>query len=273
MNKNLISCNKNQHNKNTMIVTNLKLDYLGNSVLLVLIMIAIFSYLATVISINNNQDSIIATNINDYKIANHYNNLALSEAEQQITTLTCPDPYCQLGFANQIPIDCKKYNNIGQQRACALRIKFKLTNFANNCNLLQSWKGFCGNFINDTLYPTSPLLFLDILPQAQPPCSFYNPNLSINGKMLIDRLSDKHIMSSIAYNTDNTKLCTQPRYLIEFIDLNFQQLTNNSILYRITVKSFGVNGNISDISQEYFAVTTTTTAIKNRGQILSYIKL
>lgn len=247
----------------------------GNAILFVLTIILIISYLATKLSINISQFSATYSNNKDYQLAKYYNTLTIRAAEKLLETFTCPDQNCKSSFVNNIPQECKKYTDIVQIRSCALRVMYNILFDANNCNMNQTWRGFCGSFSNDYLYAESPFIFLDIVAQAKPPCDFYNSNLSYQGKSLVNRLDDKNLSSAISYNTNDLKLCAQPRYLIEFVDLNFTDNSSNPIrnyvLYRITAKSFGINGNIGYIKQEYFAVETTSLPISQRGRILSYI--
>jgi Tfp pilus assembly protein PilX len=246
----------------------------GNTILFVLTIILIISYLATKLSINISQSSATYSNNKDYQLAKYYNTLAIRAAEKLLETFTCPDQNCKSSFVNNTPQECKKYNDIVQIRSCALRLMYNISFEANNCNINQPWKGFCGRFSNDYLYAESPFIFLDIIAQAKPPCDFYSSNLSYQGKSLINRLDDKNLSSAISYETNDLKLCAQPRYLIEFIDLNFTDNSinpiKNYVLYRITAKSFGINGNISYTKQEYFAVETTSSPVIQRSRVLSY---
>ncbi len=247
----------------------------GNAILFVLTIILIISYLASKLSINIDQASNTYSNNKDYMLASYYNNLAITAAENLLEKFTCPDQFCKDSFVNTALQECKQYTNTAQIRACALRVKFNIILYADNCNINQKWKGFCGNFSNDYLYSGSPFIFLDIIVNARAPCDFYASDLSYQAKPLINRLDDRNLSSAIPYETNNVKLCAQPRYLIEFIDLDFKdhsvEPTKNYILYRITAKSFGINGTIGYTKQEYFAVETTSLPISQRGRILSYI--
>lgn len=105
------------------------------------------------------------------------------------------------------------------------------------------------------------------------PCNSY----SMVSGVLLSILDDRTNSFAIAYNSGDTSLCAQPRYIIEPISLNYLggegggtiiRQANNAVpapvidvaqsprVYRITVRAFGRNGDTRVTLQEYVAIYT-----------------
>jgi type IV pilus assembly protein PilX len=130
------------------------------------------------------------------------------------------------------------------------------------------------------------------------PCNSYTAK-SGNQPMLNDKTSS----FTKLYNTGDTSLCVQPRYIIEMLNPNFigrSNLANNNVagvgqesgnvtqangallpiykngtgalpsgrLYRITVRAFGKNGNTRVTLQEYVLITTRNGATLSTSDII-----
>lgn len=101
------------------------------------------------------------------------------------------------------------------------------------------------------------------------PCNSYTAS---SGNLPI--LDDKTNRLGITFNTNDSSLCVQPRYIIEPISLNYVGGGANIIqgngatlvidtlqsarIYRITVRAFGRNGDTRVTLQEYVAIYTAT---------------
>lgn len=99
------------------------------------------------------------------------------------------------------------------------------------------------------------------------PCNSYTAS---SGNLPI--LDDKTNRLGITFNTNDSSLCVQPRYIIEPISLNYVGGGANIIqgngatlvidtlqsarVYRITVRAFGRNGDTRVTLQEYVAIYT-----------------
>lgn len=248
----------------------------GNTIIIVLIIVAVISSLSSVLSkiLSYLQNS--STTLIDHSLAVHYSQLALTQAEQDIYHLECPDNNCANGFANIKIAQCQQYGSIAQNRTCALNTMYGITLNAGICNRGNQWHGFCGNFQNNILFSKNNPSYWQIKADATPPCEFYSNNISTSGKFEIPLIDDRNNNYTRRFETYNQLLCAQPRYMIEFIDLDYQTLmpgSDNTIthgtLYRITARAFGRNGNIKNTIQEYLVIDTNITGSSQKFVRLS----
>lgn len=203
------------------------------------------------------------TTLIDHSLAVHYSQLALIQAEQDIYHLECPNNNCANGFANLKITECQQYKTLAQKKSCALNIMYGITINAAFCNRGNQWHGFCGNFQNNILIAKNNLSYWQIKTDDTPPCEFYSNIISSSGKFQVPLIDDKNNTYTRSFETSNHLLCAQPRYMIEFIDLDYQALiagnndrVTHGTLYRITTRAFGRNGSIKNTIQEYVVIYT-----------------
>ena len=267
----------------------------GNIIILVILFTGIISTMLLIVSHTINLSTTNTASSQDYNKALHYARLALIQAKKDIYNLQCPNDNCHNGFAYSTTNSCHNQypQNIAQQRACTLQENYHIITEARNCNHNSQWKGVCANFNNDNiLIPTELPPYLQTSIEAYKPCSSYDQDVDNYGKPLIPIIDDKNSNYSRTFNTNDTNLCAQPRYQIEFIDLDYQGdingqdcsntndtkcnsflaqaqtinrgiklltddgINKSAILYRVTVRSFGIDGNVRVTLIKYILINS-----------------
>jgi len=130
--------------------------------------------------------------------------------------------------------------------------------FTNNCGSGTAYTGFCSSANADNGY-SEP--WLRVSDSSVSPCtgSYRLQTVDSKGNNLLPILdnTDKGKEHwSISYDTGNTSLCAQPRYMLELLDYDFNitGITKSARLYRVTSRAFGTNGTTVSTYQAYFFV-------------------
>lgn len=200
-----------------------------------------------------------AANNADYLVAQNYAQMALLDAESTVRTFD---------FTNNM-----------ENKDFAAR-NFEESHVVTVNNTCES-SGWCYSSLGQAWQPWESTSSSSVAP-----CNSYTAKSGYQ-PMLNDKLSS----FTKLYNTGDTSLCVQPRYIMEMLNPNFigrSNLNNNNSagagqesgnitqangallqiykngtnalpsgrLYRITVRAFGKNGNTRVTLQEYLVITT-----------------
>ena len=212
-----------------------------------------------------------AANNADYLVAQNYAQMALLDAEPTIRSYD--------------------YAHNMENKDFAARV-FEESHVVTVNNTCES-SGWCYSSSGQTWQPWESTHSNSVAP-----CNSYTAK-SGNQPMLNDKTS----RFTKLYNTGDTSLCVQPRYIIEMLNPNFigrSNLANNNAtgagqesgnitqangallsiykngtnalpsgrLYRITVRAFGKNGNTRVTLQEYLVITTRNGATISSSDII-----
>ena len=132
--------------------------------------------------------------IDDYRLAKHYAQLALIEAENVVYQLQCPNDNCNNGFANTTSVLCNEFQQDAvKYRTCILDNIYHMTAFAKSCNSNNQWKGFCGNFSADMLFPFENPPYLQTSTNFHQPCDSYDVALNEQEQPIIPTIDDKTV--------------------------------------------------------------------------------
>lgn len=223
-------------------------------------------------------------NSSDVMLAQNYAKLALLAAEQTVYDF---DDAAKLD--NKTPTE--RYNDVLNKSGSTYNI---VTN-GTSCNAGGIRAGWCYKALTAVPHnsdPTwQPWLESEEVTMGAFPCSSYTASKNANDKNYIPKIDEK-FTSAVGvqvYNSGNTSLCAQPRYIIEPLQLDFRgflapgQSTNpirgkitqnngvtlwayesassnatSSRLYRITVRAFGKNGDTRVTLQEIVVIANNT---------------
>lgn len=202
-----------------------------------------------------------ASNSSDYDLAQNYARAAMLAAEATV-----------LAFDNAAALQSPAVPLATSRHTILSSGAFNVESNGATCNMSaggvrQGWcyqsAGVANNFAQSSnFFPwTLTAAGLDA------PCNSYTAK---SGNLPI--LDDRTNKFGIAYNSGDTSLCVQPRYIIEPISLHYLGGGTNILqanggllnidanqsarVYRITVRAFGRNGDTRVTLQEYVAIYT-----------------
>ncbi len=218
-----------------------------------------------------------AANNADYLMAQSYAQMALLDAESTVRTFDYTNSMENKDFAARTYVE----SHITTNNTC---------NSSGWCysSSGQSWQPWLESEVRNSVIP----------------CNSYTAKKSGSNNIMpfIDEESGIALNAHV-FDSQDTSLCAQPRYIMEMLNPNFigrSNLTNNIIagagqeggnitqangallqiykngtnalpsgrLYRITVRAFGKNGNTRVTLQEYLVITTRNGATVSTSDII-----
>lgn len=274
----------------------------GSTLAIVLMFLALMLMLVLGLHHNTMMQIHSVANYTDYDLATNYAKDALLDAEKKIMQLQCANTsgeYDCLAMDKVTSIDpsfeCIGANSVTNLRLCKFKnlsingLKLNALTSGASCNKSNTaLKGFCivadsssnpQNVVNKKLFTK-----IDNVSNKEP-CATYTKDSA--GISWLDYKDNSY---TISYQTANSLLCAQPRYMIEVLNLDFHGgevnesnyylatplsqdkgvilagsnesgiIIPSGIIYRITARAFGKNGNTRVTMQEYLLLNPNVDA-------------